>query len=112
MVRKNLIPWAQVQGAVWLIGLAILAWQGWWWPGILILVALSGIVEGVIRNYTAQDEASRELDQRRTAALPEQCPSCGSPVDAQNVKWVSQTTANCPYCGTKLNRSTPTASAQ
>ena len=41
--EKNLpMPWRKVQGAIWLIGLAILAWQDWWWPGILILVAISG----------------------------------------------------------------------
>ncbi|MEZ4662468.1 MAG: zinc ribbon domain-containing protein [Caldilineaceae bacterium] len=112
MGRKNLIPWGQVQGAVWLIGLAILAWQGWWWPGILILVAISGITEGIIRNYTAHGEESKALEQQRTSSLPEQCPSCGSPVDAQSVKWVSQTTANCPYCGTKLTRQPTAASAQ
>ncbi len=39
-------PWHNVQGAIWLIGLAIIAWQGWWWPGILVLVALSMILEG------------------------------------------------------------------
>ena len=30
-------PWKRIQGAVWLIGLAILAWQGWWWPRILVV---------------------------------------------------------------------------
>ncbi|MEZ4709342.1 MAG: zinc ribbon domain-containing protein [Caldilineaceae bacterium] len=112
MARKSMIPWAQVQGAVWMIGLAILAWQNWWWPGILVLVAVSGIVEGIVRNYTAQDEEAKALAQQRITLLPEQCPSCGSPVDAQSVKWVNQTTANCPYCGTKLTRQTAAASAQ
>ncbi len=26
------LPWKQVQSAIWLIGLAILFWQGWIWP--------------------------------------------------------------------------------
>ncbi|MCB9155988.1 MAG: zinc ribbon domain-containing protein [Caldilineaceae bacterium] len=110
-MRKNLIPWGQIQGAVWLVGLAIIAWQNWWWPGILVLVALSGIVEGIIRNYTTHDAESKALEQQRVTSLPEQCPSCGSPVDAQNVRWINQTTANCPYCGTKLTQPQKSVSA-
>ncbi len=34
-------PWGNIQTVVWLVGLAILAWHGWWWPGILVLVAVS-----------------------------------------------------------------------
>lgn len=30
------LPWKQIQSAIWLIGLAILFWQGWFWPGILV----------------------------------------------------------------------------
>ena len=41
-------PWRNIHGAVWLIGLAVIAWQGWWWPGILVLVAISMILEAVI----------------------------------------------------------------
>jgi hypothetical protein len=33
-------PWRNIHGAIWLIGLAILFWKGWWWPGILILTDL------------------------------------------------------------------------
>lgn len=35
--------WKQVQVAIWLVGLAILAWKDWWWPAILILAAISGL---------------------------------------------------------------------
>ena len=42
-------PWKQIQGAIWLIGLAILFWKGWWWPGILVLVAISGLFEAFVR---------------------------------------------------------------
>ena len=45
-------PWRQIQVALWLVGLAILAWKGWWWPGILVLVALSAILQAVIQYIT------------------------------------------------------------
>ena len=48
--RTKLVgPWRNIHGAVWLIGLAILFWKGWWWPGILILVGISTLVEAVIQ---------------------------------------------------------------
>jgi hypothetical protein len=47
-------PWRSIHGALWLIGLAILAWQDWWWPGILVLIALSGLLEAFLRRYAPQ----------------------------------------------------------
>jgi len=95
----------QVQSAIWLIGLAILAWQGWWWPGILVLVAISGLTEAAMRQVVsrrAEALASRqradELDQARTALVPGVCPSCGSPLTPEAVVWTSSRTATCPYC--------------
>jgi hypothetical protein len=37
-------PWRKIHGAVWLFGLAALAYTNWWWPGIFILVGLVGFV--------------------------------------------------------------------
>ncbi|MBV7327581.1 hypothetical protein KFU94_04825 [Chloroflexi bacterium TSY] len=96
------IPWEQVQGAVWLIGLAIIAWQGWWWPGILVLVAISALVQGVVETVQKQQKAERKLEKERSIALPDQCPNCGSPTNAENVKWTSKTAADCSFCGTQL----------
>lgn len=31
-------------GAIWLIGIAVLAITNWWWPGILILIGLTSFV--------------------------------------------------------------------
>ena len=50
--RKKLAgPWRSLHAAVWLIGLAILFWTNWRWPGILVLVAISGIIEALIKRY-------------------------------------------------------------
>jgi hypothetical protein len=68
--RKKLVgPWRSIHGAIWLIGLAILAWQDWWWPGILVLVALSMLLEALFRRYAPQ--AYEEEEQ----SLPEQKPA-------------------------------------
>lgn len=34
--------------------------------------------------------------------LPAQCPSCGAPVRPDEVTWLDQTSAECPYCGSVL----------
>jgi hypothetical protein len=38
-----------ITGAVWLFGLAALFYTGDWWPGILFVVGISAIVEGLIQ---------------------------------------------------------------
>lgn len=35
----------------------------------------------------------------RRALLPTACPSCGGPLFSNEVDWVDETTAQCPYCG-------------
>jgi hypothetical protein len=120
--------WRAIHGAVWLIGIAILAWKGWWWPGILVLVAISGIVEALIR-YVAPPEVAQELTsedkdkgraepapvppqpaqavdapahEHRADLLPSECPKCGAPVRGNEVHWTGSQSADCPYCGANL----------
>lgn len=97
--------WRQVHGAIWLIGLAILAWRGWWWPGILVLVAISGLAQALLVRYQNRSAAQQTLVQTRARGLPETCPSCGGPLDAAKVKWASETTAICPFCGSNIKAS-------
>lgn len=98
-------PWDQIQGAIWLIGLAILAWQGWWWPGILVLVAVSGLTQAAIQVYLsrqtveiAQTEEEKKLAEERGSWLPAACPGCGAPLSVASVRWTGPNTADCPYC--------------
>ena len=112
--------WKNVQTAIWLIGIAILAWQGWWWPGILVLVAISGIfqayAQSTINRQEAQQTAARieaeqfvqqaeqksQLERERAAWLPPVCPSCGGPLSVESVHWTGENSAACPFCSSNL----------
>jgi hypothetical protein len=103
--------WKQIQSAVWLIGLAILAWQDWWWPGILVLVAISGLVQAgiqmVLSNQSkAQQDLSvaKDLAKERAEWLPSICPTCGAPLSVSTVHWTGPATADCPYCKANLKK--------
>jgi hypothetical protein len=111
-------PWRRIHGAIWLIGIAILAWQNWWWPGILVLVALSSILEAIVMQKvpeafeveSAQEASAAEKTPSSTAPLaatsanplhrlPSECPKCGAPVRPMAVQWDQPGAAYCPYCG-------------
>jgi hypothetical protein len=112
-------PWRNLHGAVWLIGLAILAWQDWWWPGILVLVALSMALEGLLMVYAPQAfekevqpaspapeatplTSTPSTAEHRLELLPSVCPTCGGPIRGHDVKWTGPQSADCPYCGANL----------
>ena len=103
--RRFPVPWEQVQGAVWMLGIAVLAWQGWWWPGILVLVALSTLVEGFANVYERQ-EKERVIEETtiadKSAALPAECPNCGSPVDQSKLERDDDGSVRCRFCHTAL----------
>jgi hypothetical protein len=99
------VEWQKVQSAIWLLGLVVLAVTGWWWPGILVLVAISGLTQAAIGVWVqrGREQAQAAADaatlaRLRAAALPPNCPSCGAALDAGKVAWRSDTTAACPYC--------------
>ena len=105
------LPWAQVQTAIWLVGLAILAWQDWWWPGILVLVALSGLTQAAIRTFISrgvdakqQAVEATQLAREQAEWLPDVCPNCGGPLSVSSVHWTSLSTADCPYCKANLKK--------
>jgi len=94
-----------VQSAIWLIGLAILFYTGNWFPGILVLVAISGITQALLASM-AKSQEQKKAEQAalaasaRTAAMavPPNCPTCGAAISASSVTWTGPTTAQCPYC--------------
>ncbi len=94
--------WQQVQTAIWLIGLAILFWQDWIFPGILVLVAISGITQALLMTYVKRQEDTQTLEATRDLHLPPSCPNCGGPITTQSVRWTGARTANCPFCGAAL----------
>lgn len=124
--KKKLVgPWRNVHGAIWLIGLATLALKGWWWPGILVLVALSMLLEAALMQFvphafkeeeedkdktpmapaappTAQTPADPAAAEHRTDLLPSTCPKCGAPVRGNEVRWTGSRSAECSFCGANL----------
>ena len=38
----------ELMGGVWLIGLGILFFTGWWWPGIMFVIGVSAILQGLV----------------------------------------------------------------
>ena len=40
---------SQLDGGIWLIGLGILFYTGYWWPGILFVIGVTSIVEGLVK---------------------------------------------------------------
>lgn len=128
--KKLAGPWRNVHGAIWLIGLAILALKDWWWPGILVLVALSMLLEAALMQFvphafkeeeedkdktpttpaappTAQTPAAPATAEHRTDLLPSTCPKCGAPVRGNEVRWTGSQSAECSFCGANLPMTTP-----
>ncbi len=102
------MPWQQVQSAIWLIGLAILFWQDWFWPGILVLSAISGLTHALMWWVIKRQAEQRQATQRRTDWLPSKCPHCGAPLSVSTVQWTGTESADCPYCSAHLRPATPT----
>ena len=117
--KKLVGPWRSLHGAIWLIGLAILLWRGWIWPGILVLIAISMLIEALLMQFAPQAFAEVEPQaseaiapppspateatlEHRAELLPSACPKCGAPIRGVEVKWTGPRSADCPYCGANL----------
>jgi hypothetical protein len=125
-MKRRARPSRRIHAVVWLLGLAILAWTGRWWPGILVLVAISILLEAAINRGTRveiEDNQPANLEKKPETAfvppppaemappaadrphsewLPLSCPKCGAPTRAGDVQWIGDTAASCPYCGSNL----------
>jgi hypothetical protein len=120
-----------VQSAVWLIGLGVLFLLDAFWPGILILIGLSMLVQSLMPDEeealapelheeikpddTGEAEEVSPLDegfpdpvpppmQVSASDLPKECPACGGPVaeNAQAVKSVGEGIVLCPFCDARI----------
>ncbi len=118
-----------IHAGVWLIGLAVLFFTGFWWPGILVLVGLSLVLQWVFSQASSPQVFEPERPTiprspvppaapapaqaapivvtqaapvRPAQALPSACPRCGGPVRAYEVKWTGPRSALCAYCGSAL----------
>lgn len=109
-------PWNSIQTVVWLVGLAVLAWHGWWWPGILVLVAISMVSKRMVAAMAPPPLAAESVaaapvpptvapppaPEFRPDLLPDTCARCGGPVDGQKIRWTGPHTAICSYCGARV----------
>ena len=43
-----------ISGGIFLIGLGVLLFTGWWWPGIMLVIGLSAGAELIFRGKTAR----------------------------------------------------------
>ena len=102
--NKETLPphWEKAHGAIWLIGLAILFATDNIWPGILVLVAISGLAQAAIMAYVKRNQETVTLEVERERHLPDNCPNCGSPLNPATVQWKGKQTAVCPYCGSTV----------
>lgn len=103
------------QAAIWTLGIAVLAWRDWWWPGIMVLVAISAISGPLFAAFLSRREKAErttatrvQVETERAEALPHQCVACGAPLSSTSVIWRSQTTASCPYCNSSIKATKPT----
>ncbi len=46
--------YSTVSGGVFLIGLGVLAYSGWWWPGIMFIMGLAASAELILRGKYLQ----------------------------------------------------------
>jgi hypothetical protein len=131
--KKKLVgQWRNLHGAIWLIGLALLIWKGWMWPGILFLIAFSAILEFVIVRLVPSSYVEEEVEPSASSQnsapsvfsppftatagesityhpeqLPTNCSRCGAPARGHEVKWTSPYSADCSFCGANLPLSKP-----
>ena len=116
-------PWRPFGGFFWLFLFAFFFLGGRWWPGILILIGLSMLFGSLFRGEPeswTQNQPPAEVPMRTPASampivmpasvepihradlLPENCPQCGGPARAHEVRWTGKQSAVCAYCGSAL----------
>ncbi len=127
--RQLVGPWQSLHLVIWLVGLYILFTRGPFFPGILVLIAISALYEAFIRRYvpgsTTEEKVNTQtsppqaltqtpvpptevapipspLGEHPIELLPPVCANCGGPIHPYEVKWTGPKSANCPYCGTYL----------
>ncbi len=108
--------------AIWLIGLGILFYTGYWWPGIIILIGVSMVVNSLvsadwgnrdqaviedIKPYPTEptDPFSSPLEQPEPAAVEtlNQVPELVKDATNGSIRYTGWLPASCPSCGAPVN---------
>ena len=104
-------PWQSVQTAIWLIGLAILAWQDWWWPGILVLIAISilsqamiqSLVPGAIEEEGQEEKMISEAPAASAMATAATAPAATAAIFPTEPKHpIHRLPSECPKCSAPI----------
>jgi hypothetical protein len=122
-------PAAEVQSAIWLIGLGLLFLTGWWWPGIMIVIGASMVAGALVRGWedgnppaeaapapppmptfaphpppppapVILQPAPEPAPAPRPVRLPDICPNCGAPPRSLTSR--SEVPGACPFCGSEI----------
>src|SRR5512140_2829695 len=100
MIQK---PWSGIQSGVWMIGLAILFFTGLWWPGILILMGVSMVLQWAFSSEAAPAfEAEKAPVSQRPMAPVKPAPAPVSPLvftPAAMYHPVQALPSVCTHCG-------------
>jgi len=113
--KKLIGPWKAVHTAVWLVGLAVLFWKGWWWPGILVLVAITVLLDALIEMVAPEalvEEARHDepvpappLVTNAAAVVPN--PAAAVPVETlkpvEPQHRLELLPSECPKCGAPVH---------
>ncbi len=77
--------WGTFKGLIWPLGLLVLFFTGWWWPGILILVGLSMVLDALSRSAhdRAEWQPAPEPPTAPPPAPPPAPPTAPPPADDQ-----------------------------
>jgi hypothetical protein len=110
--------WRSLHAIIWLAGLAVLGWTGWWWPGIFVLIVISIAYEAILRQFAPRAFEAPEPEappfsgpisppppfvrEHQAELLPSTCPNCGGPIRGHEVIWTGPQSADCPYCRINL----------
>src|SRR5690554_5533742 len=79
-------PRESISSAIFLIGLAALFYFDWFWPGILVLVGVTGVAEALLRQWLPDPEEiplkvenpEGKPPSAPPLRIPARCPSCGA----------------------------------
>jgi len=102
-----------LQAGIWIIGIGILGWLDFWWPGILFLIGIGTIAQAILPNRKQEtppdklDEAWLEpsTNSQSSNEFPEKTPEANSPFSssppppAAARSWLP---TRCPACGAPL----------
>lgn len=97
-----------ISGAVFLIGLATLFAFDWFWPGILVLLGVTGLVEAGLRRWLPEPDdiplrvENPEGPPPARLLYPARCSSCGAAAPESVASPSGNTQLVCTYCGSRL----------